>query len=95
MPSAADVALGHSPKGRGVSGGLLILVTERELCEGGRPFAAARFAQPIPKRLRRNREYLCRGYLGRVGLRQHVREPHEIRDRERFAARAGIDAGGA
>ena len=56
---AADAALGSSPKGRGVSGGLLC----REPREGGRPFASARFAHPIPKRLRRNREYLCRGSL--------------------------------
>jgi hypothetical protein len=62
----ADAALGSSPKGRGVSGGLLSLATDREPCEGGRPFAAARFAHPIPKRLRRNREYSCRGSLANV-----------------------------
>ena len=64
---AADAAVGRSLEGRGVSGGLLILVTEREPCEGGRPFAAARLIwqlrQSIPKRLRRNCEYLCRGSL--------------------------------
>src|SRR5512135_2138472 len=65
----ADAASDSSPKGRGVSGGLLILVTARGPREGGRPFASVRLISqlrhPIPKRLRHNREYVCRGSLAR------------------------------